>query len=131
MSEEKEIGSFEEFWDFYVGEHKEPWNRRLHFVGTTLAMGCIAGGLLTKRRWLLLAAPAFGYGFAWVGHFFVEKNKPASFKYPLWSLKADFVMWSKIATGKMNAEVERVLAKQRAAQAERGDEAAAAHPSAN
>jgi hypothetical protein len=117
-----------------VGEHTHPWNRRLHFVGTTLAMGCIAGGLLTRRRWLLLAAPVMGYGFAWVGHFFVEKNKPASFSYPLWSFKADLVMWSKIAAGKMDAEVERVLAKQRAAEEKRGDGepiAAAAQPSAN
>lgn len=108
---DREIETFEEFWDFYVGEHKEKANRILHFIGTTAAVGCLAGGLLTKRRWLLLLAPLVGYGPAWVGHFFVEKNKPASFKYPLWSLQADFVMWWKTVKGEMDAEVERVVRK--------------------
>jgi len=103
------IETFEQFWDFYVGEHKKKTTRILHFVGTTAAMGCLAGGLLTKRRWLLLAAPIAGYGPAWISHFFVEKNKPASFKYPLWSLQADFVMWWKTISGQMQAEVDRVV----------------------
>jgi hypothetical protein len=114
---DKEFESFEEFWPFYVREHSNKWNRRLHFVGTTLAVGCVASALFTRRPWLALAAPVVGYGFAWVGHFFVEKNKPASFEYPLWSFKADFIMWSKIATGKMDAEVERAIAMQKEAEA--------------
>ncbi|APR81454.1 Hypothetical protein A7982_06803 [Minicystis rosea] len=106
--EDKPFETFEDFWPFYVREHANPTNRKLHFVGTSLAMATVATALLTKRRALLLAAPVFGYGFAWVGHFLVEGNRPATFKHPLWSLRGDFRMWWKMATGTMDAEVERV-----------------------
>ena len=106
---EPKIETFEQFWDFYVGEHRKKSTRILHFIGTTAAVGCLAGGLLTKRRWLLLVAPVCGYGPAWFSHFFIEKNKPATFTYPLWSLQADFVMWWKTLSGQMQAEVDRVL----------------------
>ena len=109
---DEEIETFEQFWDFYVGEHKEKATRILHFVGTTAAMGCVATGLLTKRRWLILVALLAGYGPAWFSHFFIEKNKPATFKYPLWSLQADFIMWWKMVQGTMDAEVERVVRAQ-------------------
>lgn len=102
-----ELKSFEDFWPFYVREHSNALNRKLHFVGTTLAVSSLAAGLLTGRRGLVLAAPVLGYGLAWIGHFGVEGNRPATFKYPLWSLRGDFVMWWKIATGQMDAEVER------------------------
>lgn len=114
---EETIETFEEFWDFYVGEHKKKTTRILHFLGTTAAVGCVVGGLLTKKRWLLLVAPIAGYGPAWVSHFFVEKNKPATFKYPLWSLQADFVMWWKMVKGQMQAEVDRVVRQEEEAQA--------------
>lgn len=103
--------TFEQFWDFYVSQHTKKGTRIAHFIGTTAAMGCIAGGLLTKRRWLLLVAPVVGYGPAWASHFFIEKNKPATFKYPLWSLRADFIMWWKTLSGQMQAEVDRVVAQ--------------------
>jgi hypothetical protein len=109
---DKEIETFEQFWDFYVGEHKEKATRILHFIGTTAAMGCVATGLLTKRRWLIAVALLAGYGPAWFSHFVIEKNKPATFKYPLWSLQADFVMWWKMVNGQMDAEVERVVRAQ-------------------
>jgi len=112
---EREFKSFEEFWPYYVGEHKEKATRILHFIGTTAAMGCVAGGLLTKRRWLLAVAPFAGYGPAWISHFFIEKNKPATFTYPVWSLRADFVMWWKTIKGEMQAEVDRVVAAEAAA----------------
>ena len=105
--------SFEQFWPYYVKEHSKKSTRVLHFIGTTAAMACVAGGLLTRRRWLLALAPVVGYGPAWVSHFLIEKNRPATFTYPLWSLRADMVMWGKMATGKMDAEVERVLAEER------------------
>ncbi len=105
---ESEMRTFEEFWPFYVREHANKTNRMLHFVGTTLAMGSVAAGLLTGKKAFFLAAPVLGYGFAWAGHFLVEGNKPATFKYPAWSLRGDFVMWGKIVAGKMDAEVERV-----------------------
>jgi hypothetical protein len=108
--EQPEIRSFEEFWPFYVREHQNETNRMLHFVGTTLAGGVIAAAALTRRPALLLAFPVVGYGFAWVGHFLFEGNKPASWSYPAWSFRGDLVMWWKTATGTMNDEVARVVA---------------------
>jgi hypothetical protein len=122
---EQDFASFEEFWPFYVKEHQKKATRILHFVGTTGAMACVAGGLLTKRRWLLAVAPVVGYGPAWVAHFFVEGNKPASFKHPLWSLRADLVMWSKMVRFQMQDEVDRVLRE--AADLEEAQRTAAAH----
>lgn len=106
---EKRYESFEEFWPFYVREHSNKTNRRLHFVGTSLAMGCVATGVLTGRLLPILAAPLAGYGFAWVGHFMIEGNRPATFTYPKWSFIGDFKMWSLMASGKMDAEVERCM----------------------
>ncbi len=105
----REFMSFEEFWPFYVSQHKSKTTRTLHFWGTTFAMLCVAGALFTKRRSLLLLAPIVGYGPAWIGHFFIEKNRPATFKHPIYSLRADFVMWTKIVNGTMDEEVARIL----------------------
>ncbi len=117
---DQDFRTFEEFWPFYVKEHQKKATRILHFIGTTGAMACVAGGLLTKRRWLLAVAPVVGYGPAWVSHFFIEGNRPASFKHPIWSLRADLVMWSKMVRFKMDDEVERVLREETAReQAER------------
>jgi hypothetical protein len=110
MSEQR-IQSFEEFWPFYVREHSKKTTRQLHFLGTTAAMACVAAAALLGKRKLLLLAPLVGYGPAWIGHFFVEHNRPATFKYPLWSLKADLVMWSKTLAGTMDAEVDRATAQ--------------------
>jgi hypothetical protein len=109
---EREFKTFEEFWPYYVGEHKEKSTRLLHFVGTTAAMSCVAGAIVFRKKWLLAVAPIAGYGPAWISHFFIEKNKPATFKYPAWSLRADFVMWWKTVKGEMQAEVDRVVAEQ-------------------
>jgi hypothetical protein len=102
------IATFREFWPFYVGEHRHPTNRRLHFIGTSLVLGLLVAAVITGRLGLLAALPVAGYSFAWVGHFVVERNRPATFQYPLWSLAADFVMYGKIVTGTMDAEVERL-----------------------
>ena len=107
---EKRIESFEEFWPFYVHEHSKKSTRIMHFVGTTAAAGTAIAALVLKRPSLILVGLALGYGPAWISHFFIEKNRPASFKYPLWSFKADWIMWSKIIAGTMDAEVERVMA---------------------
>src|SRR5262245_25728482 len=101
------MNSFREFWPFYVGEHSRPLNRRLHFVGTTLFLATVVTALVTQRWWLLLLSPIPGYSFAWIGHFFVEKNRPATFKYPFYSLAADFVMYGKMWAGTMDEEVKR------------------------
>jgi len=108
MSQER-IRSFEQFWPYYVREHSKKTTRALHFIGTTAAMGCVAAGVFAKKRWLLALAPIVGYGPAWIGHFFVEKNRPATFDYTLWSFQADLKMWSMTLRGSMDAEVERVL----------------------
>jgi len=114
MGEPREFQSFEEFWPFYVTEHKSPVNRALHFVGTSAAVSSAVISLLRGSPVRFLLSPVFGYGPAWVGHFLIEKNRPATFKYPLWSLRGDFVMWWKMATGKMQAEVEAAEATMRA-----------------
>jgi hypothetical protein len=109
MSTKERIGTFEEFWPYYVREHSRKTTRTIHFVGTTAAMALAAYGLVRRKPWALLVAPIAGYGPAWFSHFFIEGNKPATFEYPLWSLKADFVMWGKIVRGKMDDEVARVI----------------------
>ena len=124
---ERDPQSFEEFWPFYVKEHQKKATRILHFVGTTAAMACVAGGIFTKRRWLLAVAPVIGYGPAWIGHFFVEGNRPASFKHPIWSFRADLVMWSKMVRFQMDDEVERVLREDREREAKERETAAHAN----
>jgi len=103
------IENFAEFWPFYVREHSLASTRIMHFVGTTLAMIVIAAAAALQWWWLLLAAPLAGYGLAWISHFGIEKNKPASFKYPLWSFLADLKLWFLMLTGRMGVEADRIL----------------------
>lgn len=99
--EKKRFNRFSEFYPFYLSEHQDRVNRRLHFVGTTLVIALVLYALVTQQ-WLWLAAVPFaGYGFAWVGHFFFEKNKPATFNHPLYSFLGDWVMYKDILTGKI------------------------------
>ncbi len=109
MSEHR-YETFADFWPFYVREHSLPACRAIHFVGSTLALVVVGAAIWLGNPWLLLATPVVGYGFAWYSHFFIEKNKPASFKYPLWSFMADWKMWALILTGRMGAEVDRAMA---------------------
>ena len=113
------FNSFEEFWPYYVLEHSKKTTRRFHFAGTSAALGVIAYGLLSRRYKALLLAPLCGYGAAWVSHFFIEKNRPATFDYPAWSLRGDFVMFAKMVRGTMDDEVARCAAE--AAQAAADD----------
>ncbi len=94
------IKSFKEFYPYYLTEHINKTSRRLHFVGTSLVFLLFFAGLIFHRWEMLVAMPFAGYGFAWVGHFFFEKNKPATFKYPLWSLGSDFKLFFEILSGK-------------------------------
>lgn len=96
-----EFNSFREFYPFYLQEHQNPVNRGLHFFGTSLVILTLVGALLSGRWLLLLLLPIFGYGFAWIGHFAVEKNKPATFKHPFYSLIGDFVMYKDILLGRI------------------------------
>lgn len=93
--------SFAEFYPFYLNEHRDRTCRRLHFAGSTLALICVSLLAATGNPWWLLAALLSGYGFAWVGHFFFEKNRPATFKYPLYSFVGDWVMYAQIWRGKI------------------------------
>ena len=97
----KAYNSFSEFYPYYLSEHSNATCRRLHFVGTSLVILTAAFILLTQNWSLLIVLPLLGYGFAWVGHFFYEKNKPATFTYPLWSFMGDFVMFKDILFGKV------------------------------
>jgi hypothetical protein len=107
--------TFDEFWPFYVREHAKKSTRILHFAGTTAGMGLVAAALVLRRPRLLKWSPVVGYAAAWIGHFFFEGNKPATFKYPLWSLRADFVMWGKMIAGTMDDEVAKHTSAGRAA----------------
>ena len=97
---EKRYQTLKEFYPHYLKEHQNPISRLLHFVGTGLLFVILAASLISENYAWLLAIPVVGYGFAWVGHFFFEKNKPATFKYPLFSLASDFILFWGILTGK-------------------------------
>ena len=98
---------FRDFWPYYLQEHARPGTRALHYAGTTLVVGLLAFAPLTPRWWLVAALPVAGYGFAWAAHALVERNRPATFRYPLWSLRADFLMWLRFATGHMGRDLAR------------------------
>ncbi len=87
------ITSYSAFWPYYLGEHSKAGCRALHYVGATLTLANLIALVMTVQPLFLLGALVSGYGFAWVGHFFVEKNRPATFQYPLWSLISDFRMY--------------------------------------
>lgn len=105
---EARIKTYPEFWDFYVQEHSHPATRLLHFAGTSLAILLLVWFIWRGSWFYFPLCLVVGYGFAWAAHFFVEKNKPATFKYPLWSFVSDYKMMFYMLTGKMNSEVERV-----------------------
>jgi hypothetical protein len=95
--------TFDDFYPFYLGEHANLKNRRLHFIGTSFVIVALCATFFTGNWWLLALVPVLGYGFAWYGHFIVEKNRPATFKHPIYSLMGDFRMFWDILTGKIQA----------------------------
>ena len=94
------FASFREFYPFYLGEHAHRTSRRLHFIGSWGVLALVAVAIATGNAWWLLGALVCGYGFAWVGHSFFEKNRPATFKYPLWSLMGDWRMFFETVSGR-------------------------------
>lgn len=97
----KRYASFSDFYPFYLSEHRNRTCRRLHFIGSTIVLILVILLLYTQNLWLLIAIPFAGYGFAWIGHFFFENNKPATFHYPWYSLVGDWLMYKDILIGKI------------------------------
>jgi hypothetical protein len=101
---EKEYTTFKSFYPFYLSQHSNPISRKLHYVGTSLVIALLVAVLINGQWQGLLLLPVLGYLFAWVGHFFFEKNRPATFTYPLYSLRADFLMLFEALTGRLDHE---------------------------
>ncbi len=97
----KEFHSLAEFYPFYLSEHSSRTNRRSHFIGTSIVIALFVAAIVSRNYWLLLALPIAGYGFAWVGHFVFEKNRPATFQHPFYSLACDFVMYKDMLLGRI------------------------------
>ena len=101
MTTTKRFASFRDFYPYYLSEHQNVTCRRLHFVGSTLVLALLVLSLFTGQLMLLWLVPLAGYGFAWLGHFKFEHNKPATFRYPLYSLMGDWVMYKDILLGRI------------------------------
>jgi len=93
--------TFREFYPFYLAEHRNRTCRRLHFVGSSLGLVCLAAAIALRSLWFVLLGILVGYAFAWVGHFFFERNRPATFRHPLYSFAGDWVMFRDILTGRI------------------------------
>jgi len=106
MSQQR-YDSFTEFWPYYLAEHSKPGTRLLHLIGTSIALSTVVVLILIGKWWLFPLALIPGYGAAWIGHFFIEKNKPATFQYPLWSFMGDYKMISMMLTGRLGSEAVR------------------------
>jgi hypothetical protein len=101
------IRSFREFWPFYLGEHARPETRALHIAGSTAGLVIAALAAVVRAPALLVVAVVAGYAFAWIAHATVEHNRPATFRYPLWSFLADWKMWGCALTGRLGRELDR------------------------
>ena len=101
------IRRYRAFWPYYVAEHSRPGTRRMHFVGTTGSVALVVVAGVTGEPLLLIAAVFCGYFFAWLSHLLIERNRPATFTYPFFSLAGDFHMWALMWLGRMDAEVGR------------------------
>jgi hypothetical protein len=101
MTEAKRYRTLDEYYPFYLSEHGNSTSRRLHFIGTTIVVGLLVAAFVTRMWWLLAVALVSGYGFAWIGHFFFERNKPATFEHPWLSFLSDWRMWWQILTRKI------------------------------
>ena len=92
--------SFEDFYPYYISEHDHKYTKLMHFIGTSISIYFLIKFILSFNFLFILYALLSGYGFAWVGHFFMEKNKPATFKYPFYSLRGDYKRYVEILQGK-------------------------------
>jgi hypothetical protein len=101
------ITEYTDFWPYYLREHSNVNCRRLHYLGSTLALLCLIAAIIFMMPWLILFALVAGYGPAWIAHFFVQKNRPATFTYPFWSLFSDFRMFFYWLAGKLPEELKK------------------------
>lgn len=106
---ERRLSSFEVFWPYYVSQHVHPVNRALHFLGMSMAVAALAAALTLGAPLALLLAPLLGYGPAWIGHYVFEKNRPATFTHPWWSLRGDWRMYRLMWMARMEPELDRAL----------------------
>ncbi|GAB5389727.1 MAG: DUF962 domain-containing protein [Alphaproteobacteria bacterium] len=107
MTEPGKFNNYSEFWPYYLQEHSLPRTRNLHFAGTALALVLLLIMILSRKLALLPLVLVAGYGPAWIGHYFIEHNRPATFKHPLWSLVSDFRMFFCWISGKLGTELEK------------------------
>ena len=101
---DKRITDYNEFYKYYLKEHSNAICRLLHIIGTTIVLALLLTSIIHQNPYWLIFVPLSGYGFAWIGHFVFEKNQPATFKYPLWSLKSDFKMYFDVLSGKISLD---------------------------
>lgn len=106
MATPKKYTTFRDFYPYYLTEHALPINYWLHFFGTLGVITCFVLGLVTSNGWLFIVMPFCGYGFAWAGHYIFEKNRPATFTYPFYSLGSDFVLFYHVLTGQITKKLE-------------------------
>jgi len=106
MAEPRKFDSYDQFFEFYLQQHSDPRNRWLHAVGTTLGIAVVVWALASGHPWCALLFFPVGYGFAWTGHFGLEKNKPATFGHPFWSFVSDFRMVALMLTGRLASRMK-------------------------
>ncbi|QQR98339.1 MAG: DUF962 domain-containing protein [Sphingobacteriales bacterium] len=113
---EKRYQTLKEFYPYYLTEHSDATCRVLHYIGTSLVIGMLIFAIVSPAWWKFALLPILGYGFAWLGHFKFEKNKPATFQYPLYSLSSDFIMLYHFLTGQIDVkliEAKQIIAQQK------------------
>ena len=111
MASKNTFHSIAEFYPFYLSEHRKPSTRAMHFIGTGLVIICFFYAVFSHQWMLLLLIPVVGYGFAWISHAFIERNKPATFTYPLFSLGSDFIMFWDMLTGRIGNRLKQAIDK--------------------
>jgi hypothetical protein len=105
-ADQERYQTFDDFWPHYLREHSKRSTRAYHYIGTSLVVGLAAAAVAKRKPWLVAALPVAGYGFAWAGHALAERNRPATFTYPSWSLRADFKMWALGMTGQLKPHLD-------------------------